>query len=212
MRQVQRLQKEQMIKRPKIKAGDIVSVSQNIEEGGKKRTQVFKGIIIKVQGAGISKTFTVRRVSFGVGIERTYPLYHPQISKIKIKKSSRIRRAKLYYLRGKKGKSARLKEKAMSEEAIKSMKELEEAGRIEKGHKKEKEQEPMPKQEPKKSEKKQEENKKEQKEEPVVMKEKEKGKKELAEDKGDENETKNSEEKISEKSGEGTKAQAGAKT
>jgi len=134
MKRIQELEKEQIIKRPKIKAGDIVSVYQKIEEGGKKRTQIFKGVIIKTQGSGSTKTFTVRRVSFGVGIERIYPLYHPLISRIKISRSSQVRRAKLYYLRGKKGKSAKLKEQAMTEEAIKSMDEQEEE--IEKNEKK----------------------------------------------------------------------------
>jgi large subunit ribosomal protein L19 len=116
---IQDFQKEQFIKRPKIKPGDIVAIYQEIEESGKKRTQIFKGVVLKIQGQGASKTFTVRRISFGVGIERTYPLYSPLISKIIISKSTKVRRAKLYYLRDKTGKSAKLKEKSVSDDVMK---------------------------------------------------------------------------------------------
>ncbi len=119
MNQIQELEKEQLKKRPKIKPGDIVSVYQEIEEAGKKRTQVFKGTIIRIRGAGSKKTFTVRRISLGVGVERTYPLHLPSITKIKISKSSKVKRAKLYYLREKKGKAGRLKEKGVAEDVIK---------------------------------------------------------------------------------------------
>lgn len=106
-------------KRPKVRPGDIVSIYQEIKEGDKSRTQIFKGTVIQTKGKGLNKTITVRKISFGVGIERIYPIYLPSITKIKILKSSQVRRAKLYYLRNKKGKSARLKEKGVAEDVIK---------------------------------------------------------------------------------------------
>jgi len=125
MELIKDLENQQLKKRPKIKPGDVVSVYQEIEEGGKKRAQVFKGTVIRVKGEGSKKTFTVRRISLGVGIERTYPLYLPAISKIKVSKSSKVRRAKLYYLREKKGKAGRLKEKGVAEDVIKFLAEQE---------------------------------------------------------------------------------------
>ena len=123
---IEEIEKEQLKSRPKIKAGDIVEVHQEIEEGGpskaeagKKRMQIFKGIVIKVRGKGSKKTITVRRISLGVGVERIYPIHLPSITKIKILKSTKVRRAKLYYLRAKKGKAAKLKEQAVSDEVLK---------------------------------------------------------------------------------------------
>ena len=135
MNQIQDLEKEQLKKRPKIKPGDVVSVEQEIEEAGKKRTQVFKGTVIKIRGEGSKKTFTVRRISLGVGVERTYPLHLPSITKIKVSKSSKVRRAKLYYLRKKKGKAGRLKEKGVAEDVIKFLKEQEKEEESEKSKK-----------------------------------------------------------------------------
>jgi len=95
----------------KIHPGDTVVVHVKIEEGGKTRVQRFEGIVIAIKGSGAKRTFTVRKVSQGVGVERIFPLYSPNITKIQVKKRGDVRRAKLYYLRGKKGKEARIKEK-----------------------------------------------------------------------------------------------------
>lgn len=86
--------------------GDKVRVYMEIKEGNKERTQRFEGIVIKESGSDVSKTFTVRRVSYGIGIERIFPLHSPNIQKIQVIKRGKVRRAKLYYLRKRKGKSA----------------------------------------------------------------------------------------------------------
>jgi large subunit ribosomal protein L19 len=96
---------------PSFKAGDNVSVNYKIVEGNKERIQSFKGDVIKRQGTGFTATFTVRKISDGVGVERTFPLYSPNIESIEVNKSGRVRRAKLYFLRERSGKSARIKEK-----------------------------------------------------------------------------------------------------
>lgn len=102
---------------PKFKAGDNVTVNYKVVEGNKTRIQGFKGDVIKRQGTGQTATFTVRKISDGVGVERTFPVYSPNIESIEVNKSGRVRRAKLYYLRGRSGKSARIKEKRMAVEA-----------------------------------------------------------------------------------------------
>ena len=105
---------DQLIKKndlPAFKPGDNVSVSYKIIEGDKERTQIFRGDVIKIQGEGATKTFTVRRISSGVGVERTFPFNSPNIGEIKINKVGKVRRAKLYYLRERTGKKARIKEK-----------------------------------------------------------------------------------------------------
>lgn len=102
---------------PKFKAGDNITVNYKIVEGGKERIQSFRGDVIKRQGTGHTATFTVRKISDGVGVERTFPLYSPNIESIDLNKSGRVRRAKLYFLRGRSGKSARIKEKRHSEAA-----------------------------------------------------------------------------------------------
>lgn len=99
---------------PRFKAGDNVSVSYKIVEGGKERIQVFRGDVIKRQGTGATATFTVRKISDGVGVERTFPLFSPNIDSITLNKTGRVRRAKLYYLRGRAGKRARIKEKRVA--------------------------------------------------------------------------------------------------
>jgi large subunit ribosomal protein L19 len=99
---------------PEFKAGDNISVSYKIVEGDKERIQVFRGDVIKRQGQGTTATFTVRKISDGVGVERTFPLYSPNIEKIELHKSGRVRRAKLFYLRERSGKSARIAEKRRS--------------------------------------------------------------------------------------------------
>jgi large subunit ribosomal protein L19 len=96
---------------PKFKAGDNVTVNYKILEGNKERIQGFKGDVIKRQGAGLTATFTVRKISDAVGVERTFPAFSPNIESIIINKVGRVRRAKLYFQRDRSGKSARIKEK-----------------------------------------------------------------------------------------------------
>src|SRR2546430_16835592 len=95
---------------PQFKAGDTVRVHFQVIEGQRRRVQVFEGIVIKRQGAGARETFTVRKNSFGVGVERTFPLHSPKIEKIDVAAIGDVSRAKLYYLRGKVGKKARVRE------------------------------------------------------------------------------------------------------
>ena len=96
---------------PKFKAGDNITVNYKIIEGNKERIQSFKGDVLKRQGRGYTSTFTVRKMSDGVGVERLFPLFSPNIDSIVLNKSGRVRRAKLFYLRERSGKSARIKEK-----------------------------------------------------------------------------------------------------
>ncbi|MDH4217182.1 MAG: 50S ribosomal protein L19 [Candidatus Aminicenantes bacterium] len=93
-----------------FKVGDTVKVHVIIREGGKERIQIFKGDVIAKKGAGASETFTVRKTSFGIGVERIFPLHSKMIKKIEVVRRGKVRRAKLYYLRSLKGKAARLKE------------------------------------------------------------------------------------------------------
>jgi large subunit ribosomal protein L19 len=95
---------------PEIRSGDVLRVFYSVVEGGKTRTQVFEGVVIAIKNRGISKTITVRKTSFGISVERIFPLNSRLIQKIEVKKHSKVRRAKLYYLRKLKGKKARLKE------------------------------------------------------------------------------------------------------
>ena len=95
---------------PRFKAGDTVRVHFRVIEGNRQRIQVFEGIVIKRQGAGVRETFTVRKQSFGVGVERTFPLHSPKIEKIEVAAIGDVNRAKLYYLRGRVGKRARVRE------------------------------------------------------------------------------------------------------
>lgn len=99
---------------PDFRPGDNVAVSVEIVEGEKKRTQIFRGDVIQIKGSGRSKTFTVRKLSNGIGVERIFPIASPSISEIKVLKKGKVRRAKLYYLRELVGKKARIKEKAFS--------------------------------------------------------------------------------------------------
>ncbi len=96
---------------PRFKAGDTVRVHFKVIEGARERIQVFQGICIKRQGEGVRETFTVRKQSFGVGVERTFPVHSPKIEKLEVTAIGDVHRAKLYYLRGKVGKKARVKEK-----------------------------------------------------------------------------------------------------
>ncbi|MBB2507675.1 50S ribosomal protein L19 [Staphylococcus cohnii subsp. cohnii] len=95
---------------PSFRPGDTLRVHVRIIEGTRERIQVFEGVVIKRRGGGISETFTVRKISSGVGVERTFPLHTPKIEKIEVKRRGKVRRAKLYYLRELRGKAARIKE------------------------------------------------------------------------------------------------------
>ena len=101
---------------PTFKAGDNITVNYKIIEGNKERIQSFKGDVIKRQGTGHTASFTVRKISDGVGVERTFPLFSPNIESIDLNKVGRVRRAKLYFQRSRSGKSARIKEKRMAAE------------------------------------------------------------------------------------------------
>jgi len=98
--------------RPDLRPGDTVEVSVRVIEGDKERQQKFRGEVINVRGGGVRKTFTVRKISEGIGVERTFPVSSPSVAEIKVMKHSKVRRAKLFYLRKKTGKSARLTERA----------------------------------------------------------------------------------------------------
>jgi len=98
---------------PKFKAGDNITVNYKIQEGNKERIQSFKGDVIKRQGDGGTATFTVRKISDGIGVERLFPVFSPNIDSIQLHKVGKVRRAKLYFLRERSGKSARIKEKRM---------------------------------------------------------------------------------------------------
>ncbi len=102
-----------MLKRDRggFRPGDTVRVHVKVVEGEKERVQIFEGIVIRKRGGGARASFTVRRVSYGVGVERTFPLHSPRIDRIQVMKSGHVRRSKLYYLRERTGKAARLKEK-----------------------------------------------------------------------------------------------------
>jgi len=96
---------------PNFKAGDTISVHVKVVEGDKERIQVFTGVCIQRKGAGVNATFTVRKISNGIGVERVFPLHSPRVEKIELKKVGRVRRAKLFYIRDLQGKAARIKEK-----------------------------------------------------------------------------------------------------
>jgi large subunit ribosomal protein L19 len=96
---------------PQFSPGDTVKVHVKVVEGARERVQVYEGVIIGRQGSGTRETFTVRRVTFGIGVERIFPVHSPSISKIEVVKRGRVRRAKLYYLRQRTGKAARIKER-----------------------------------------------------------------------------------------------------
>lgn len=96
---------------PGFRPGDSVKVHVRVVEGGRERVQVFEGVVIARDGGGLSETFTVRKISFGVGVERVFPVHAPIIQKIEVTRRGKVRRAKLYYMRGRVGKAARIKER-----------------------------------------------------------------------------------------------------
>lgn len=95
---------------PELKIGDTVRIHNKIKEGSRERIQMFEGTIIARKGAGISETFTVRRISYGVGVEKTFPVHSPNVEKVDVIRRGKVRRAKLYYLRGRVGKQSKVKE------------------------------------------------------------------------------------------------------
>lgn len=108
---IRELTEEQLRKDiPQFRAGDTLRVHVRVKEGQRERIQVFEGVVIQRRGGGISETFTVRKISYGVGVERTFPLHSPRIEKIEVMRRGKVRRAKLYYLRKLRGKAARIKE------------------------------------------------------------------------------------------------------
>jgi large subunit ribosomal protein L19 len=96
---------------PPFRPGDTVKVHVKVVEGSRERTQVFEGAVIRRRGTGLGETFTVRRVTYGVGVERTFPIHSPRLDKIEVVRQGRVRRARLYYLRQRVGKAARIKER-----------------------------------------------------------------------------------------------------
>ncbi|RAV20003.1 50S ribosomal protein L19 [Paenibacillus contaminans] len=111
MNLIQEITKEQLRQDlPNFRPGDTLKVHVKVIEGSRERIQLFEGVVIKRRGGGISETFTVRKISYGVGVERTFPLNSPKIDKIEVARRGKVRRAKLYYLRGLRGKAARIQE------------------------------------------------------------------------------------------------------
>ena len=109
---IRSIEKEQMRKDlPELNVGDTVRVHVKVIEGNRERLQAFEGVIIRKKNGGIRETFTVRRVSYGIGVERTFPVHSPKIDRIEVIRRGKVRRAKLYYLRDRVGKAARIKEK-----------------------------------------------------------------------------------------------------
>jgi len=108
---IESLEKAQLRRVPEFQAGDRVRVHFQVVEGNRRRTQVFEGVVIRRQGNGARETFTVRKLSFGVGVERTFPVHSPKIEKIEVAARGDVRRAKLYYLRGRVGRAARVRER-----------------------------------------------------------------------------------------------------
>ncbi len=107
---IELVEKTQMAERPQMKAGDTVKVHVKVREGDKERIQIFEGIVIGMHRGGVRASFTVRKVSFGQGVERIFPLHSPVIQKVEVVRTAKVRRAKLYYLRDLKGKAARMRE------------------------------------------------------------------------------------------------------
>jgi len=111
MKAIERLEQTQLIERPSMRPGDTVRVHVKVKEGEKERIQIFEGLVIGQHRGGSRATFTVRKISFGQGVERIFPLHSPMIDKIDVVRSAHVRRAKLYFLRKLRGRAARLREK-----------------------------------------------------------------------------------------------------
>ena len=114
MKAIEQIDRTQLTERPQMRAGDTVRVHVKVREGDKERIQIFEGVVIGLHRGGTRASFTVRKVSFGQGVERIFPLHSPTIQKIEVMRSAKVRRAKLYYLRDLKGKAARMKDTAKS--------------------------------------------------------------------------------------------------
>ena len=110
MSAIEAVERSQMVERPRMKSGDTVRVHVKVREGDKERVQVFEGIVIGMHRGGLRASFTVRKVSFGQGVERIFPLHSPTIDKVEVVRSAQVRRAKLNFLRNLRGKAARMKE------------------------------------------------------------------------------------------------------
>ena len=115
MARMEVVENAQLVERPAMKSGDTVRVHVRVREGDKERVQVFEGVVIGIRRGGPRASFTVRKVSFGQGVERIFPLHSPTIQKIEVTRSAKVRRAKLYYLRDLKGKAARMKDTGRAE-------------------------------------------------------------------------------------------------
>jgi len=117
MEKLKLVEQTQVREMPSFKPGDTVNVHYRVREGEKERIQQYEGVIINMRGSTANKTFTVRKISSNIGVERIFPLFSPFIAKVDIKKRGRVRRAKLFYLRALRGKAARIREKARSTKA-----------------------------------------------------------------------------------------------
>ena len=111
MKAIEAIEQAQLVERPDFRPGDTVRVHVKVKEGEKERIQIFEGLVIGQHRGGARATFTVRKISFGQGVERIFPLHSPMIDKIEVVRSARVRRAKLYFLRNLRGKAARLRER-----------------------------------------------------------------------------------------------------
>lgn len=118
MTTVKKVSENYLKKVPELRPGDTVRVHQKIKEGGKERIQVFEGVVLKVKSGGIEASFLVRKISFGIGVEKNFPLHSPNIAKIEVKKRAKVRQAYLTYLRDLRGKSARLRDKQFDSLAV----------------------------------------------------------------------------------------------
>jgi large subunit ribosomal protein L19 len=111
MNAVEMIEKPHLVERPEMRSGDTVRVHVKVREGDKERIQIFEGMVIGQHRGGTNATFTVRKVSFGQGVERIFPVHSPSVDKVEVIRSAKVRRAKLYFLRDLRGKAARMKEK-----------------------------------------------------------------------------------------------------
>lgn len=129
---LEKIEGPQLKKVPEIRPGDLIRVHQKIKEGKKERIQVFEGVVLRVKGGGLRKSFIVRKISFGIGVERSFPIHSPNIEKIEIKKRAKVRRAYLTYLRSLTGKKARLKDEQFDSLVVNVQPEIEEEVKAEK--------------------------------------------------------------------------------